>query len=134
MILKTRTSFQKAPDQLMPNIVMGIGNNGIEEDIEANESNIEQKLESCSENFLCNSTKTTPRPATSKPVSTPKQTHQAIGRSSQSTNPNMAKTSYNPITHVSSKSCFTVQLYIWTRYLNTWNRLKKITLFFYQIV
>lgn len=47
---------------------------------------------------------------TIKPVSVCDQSQLAVRKSSQAANANMTKTSYNPITHVSSKPCFTVQL------------------------
>lgn len=45
-----------------------------------------------------------------KPVSIQDQTQVAVGRRSPAANVSMTKTSYNPITHVSSESCFIVQL------------------------
>lgn len=47
--------------------------------------------------------------ATAKPVSIQDQTQTAIGKSSPAADTSITKTSYNPITHVSSESCVTVQ-------------------------
>ncbi|XP_062846558.1 mitogen-activated protein kinase 15 [Trichomycterus rosablanca] len=99
MILKKRATRQMARQvQLMPKAVMDSANNELDKnDAEDSECNREEKEEN-------NSTKDQPgpRPTTGRPVSTTDKTQQAIGRSSQSTNPNMANTSYNPITHVSN--------------------------------
>lgn len=46
---------------------------------------------------------------TAEPVYIQDQTQIAVGRSSPAANASITKTSYNPITHVSSECCFTVQ-------------------------
>lgn len=57
-----------------------------------------------------NKDQTDARSVTAKPVSIQDQTQPAVGKSSPAANACMNKTSYNPTTHVSCKSCFTVQL------------------------
>lgn len=69
-----------------------------------------------------NKDQTGPRSVIAKPVSIQDQTQTAVGKSNPAANACMTKTSYNPITHVSSESCITVYL------INKLHRIRSISI------
>uniref|UniRef100_A0A8B9RN23 Mitogen-activated protein kinase 15 n=1 Tax=Astyanax mexicanus TaxID=7994 RepID=A0A8B9RN23_ASTMX len=68
-----------------------------------NDEQEEEEVDGKKESFYTKTDHSGTQPAVAKSVPSQEQTQPAIGRSSPATSPRMAKTSYNPITHVSSE-------------------------------